>query len=164
MKTCTKCKIMQPPEDFYKDGNSSWCKLCTSEFIRKSQQNTKEHVYTKVYEGKCVCKGIDCWHTGMCEIDDIRTLVIDHIHGGGSKQRKERKIDNRTLLRALKNGRADKNIFQLLCFNCNEIKRRTNNEYGSHTKGGTKPAAEQKIIDWEEENRILKMTRKEKKC
>lgn len=67
--------------------------------------------------GKCV----------SCGIADIRVLQIDHVNGGGSKERKG--VGPRThlqrVLRSIANGERH---YQLLCANCNWIKRHENRE------------------------------------
>ena len=69
--------------------------------------------------GKCV----------HCGFDDYRALQIDHVEGDGTKERKI--YNNRSLYYKLiiidldNNG----NKYQLLCANCNWIKRVENNEY-----------------------------------
>ena len=62
---------------------------------------------------------------------DIRTLQIDHVHGGGSGN--DRKMRNRRrpstfYLKILKEIKADSKDYQLLCANCNWIKKYENNE------------------------------------
>src|ERR1017187_3575099 len=64
--------------------------------------------------GKCV----------RCGFDDDRALQIDHRHGGGNQERKAKGIlssVNRVLV-------GDYGDLQLLCANCNWIKRAENNE------------------------------------
>ena len=59
------------------------------------------------------CSNPDCLIPGGCT--DIRCLQIDHINGGGSKERKRFHIP----LQVFKNPSA----YQVLCANCNWIKR-----------------------------------------
>jgi hypothetical protein len=58
---------------------------------------------------------------------DIRALQIDHVNGNGKKDigSKCRTTYYRKVLEQIKNGSKD---YQLLCANCNWIKRITNNE------------------------------------
>jgi transketolase len=57
-------------------------------------------------------------------LNDIRCLQIDHVNGNGSKERK-----NIMLSLFLKKVLADKEgNYQLLCANCNFIKKHINNE------------------------------------
>lgn len=62
-----------------------------------------------------------------CGFSDIRALQIDHINGGGSKERKNNSNSGSYYYKILNN----KNLFkeyQLLCANCNWIKRYENKE------------------------------------
>lgn len=62
-----------------------------------------------------------------CGFDDARALQIDHVHGGGSKER--RLIGRGNGATFYKKVLADtENKYQLLCANCNWIKRYENKE------------------------------------
>lgn len=56
-----------------------------------------------------------------CGIDDIDVLTIDHINGGGSKQRRQIKAVNSIYYWLDKNKLPDG--YQVLCANCNQKKR-----------------------------------------
>jgi hypothetical protein len=74
----------------------------------------------KFMGGKCI----------KCGFNDIRALQVDHINGGGCKERKA--IGLATFYH---NVRIDPKKYQLLCANCNWIKRWENNENtGPRTK------------------------------
>jgi len=63
-----------------------------------------------------------------CGFSDRRALEIDHVNGGGLKQRQKFKSTlqyYRFVLSELKNGSKD---YQSLCANCNQIKRIERNE------------------------------------
>lgn len=59
--------------------------------------------------GKCV----------QCGVADMRCLHIDHVNGGGTKHKKIA----RTETQRYKAVRANPSDFQILCANCNTIKR-----------------------------------------
>jgi hypothetical protein len=61
----------------------------------------------------------------VCGISDYRVLQIDHINGGGSQDRKNIG-HNHTFLKIVLDDDGSK--YQLLCANCNWIKRFENNE------------------------------------
>ena len=62
-----------------------------------------------------------------CGFNDIRALQIDHKNGGGVRE--TRKIGNFPMtLKYLKNPKSAKEKLQILCANCNWIKRCVNNE------------------------------------
>src|SRR5712664_1433554 len=58
-----------------------------------------------------------------CGIDDFRVLQVDHINGGGSKE------VNRSAKSLYDNIVNNPKLFQLLCANCNWIKRFEKNEH-----------------------------------
>jgi hypothetical protein len=64
-----------------------------------------------------------------CGFSDKRALQIDHINGGGRLERIKynTKDFHRLVLLSLKNK---ENKYQLLCANCNWIKRTENREWG----------------------------------
>lgn len=104
-----------------KENYRKYRKRCIRESIRYSQK-----LKVKIFDilGK-KCK--------ECGFKDIRALQIDHIDGGGSKERAvlNGRTRNRMILLNLLNG--SKN-YQILCANCNWIKRYKNKEY-KHTIG-----------------------------
>ena len=62
-----------------------------------------------------------------CGINDTRVLQIDHINGGGRKERTELKLNYyKFVLGKLLEENTD---YQVLCANCNWIKRSENNEH-----------------------------------
>jgi len=61
-----------------------------------------------------------------CGNTDIRVLQIDHKNGGGSKH--IRSVSGMTRYKRLALGQDDINKYQLLCANCNWIKRHENKE------------------------------------
>ena len=83
---------------------------------RKHQRIVLEH-YS---QGKLAC--------AYCGFNDIRALSIDHINGGGEKARREAGVSGDGFYRWLiKNNFPDG--LQVLCMNCQFIKRHTNNEF-----------------------------------
>lgn len=79
----------------------------------------KRTIYGVLGGAKCVKCGYD---------KDIRALQLDHIHGGGSKDRKT----NRSTTKILQIFKDDldrlRDVYQILCANCNMIKKFENNE------------------------------------
>jgi hypothetical protein len=62
-----------------------------------------------------------------CGFDDIRALQLDHIHGNGSSERKsmsQYSVYKKIFLSVSEN----KKEYQVLCANCNWIKRHENHE------------------------------------
>ena len=61
-----------------------------------------------------------------CGFSDKRALAIDHIDGGGNQDRKVK--GGNYYYAVLKELRDGSNKYQLLCFNCNQIKKIENKE------------------------------------
>jgi hypothetical protein len=72
------------------------------------------------------CSNPKCLVPNGCS--DSRCLQIDHIHGGGNKRRKNNHSNNVYYKRILNEIKAGSKDYQLLCANCNWIKRYENNE------------------------------------
>jgi hypothetical protein len=80
------------------------------------QQRLKQEVFTAYGGPVCV----------YCGFDDIRALQLDHINGKGEQDRLSHST-SRTIYARLKRDGFPAG-FQVLCANCNFIKRSTNNE------------------------------------
>lgn len=91
------------------------------EATRRYNQKKRAELIS-VLGGKCV----------KCGFDDVRALQVDHINGGGSKDNANTSgMKNKVMLDRIKSG--DKS-YQLLCANCNWIKRFNNNETANKFK------------------------------
>ncbi len=93
-----------------------------------SCQNSEQQLRSKRKKKKEVFKllGDECVQCGFL---DKRALQIDHVNGDGCKDRKSKsnQLDYlRHVLRELKSGSKK---YQLLCANCNWIKRVKNKEH-----------------------------------
>ena len=67
----------------------------------------------------------------FCGFTDTRALQIDHVNGGGRIDRHKYGMNfNSMVIKSVKKG---ENKYQLLCANCNFIKRYTNNEMKTGT-------------------------------
>ena len=99
--------------------NRKWRKAnpkASIKFIKAARERLRSEVL-QVLGNQCI----------QCGFNDPRALQIDHIHGGGRKDRKE-KTSPWAFLKDIKlNGAQGK--FQLLCANCNSIKRVVNQEH-----------------------------------
>lgn len=101
-------KIRQKNKE-YRNKNKEKILFCQKQLRLKLREKI-----IKKYGGKCI----------KCNFSDSRVLQIDHINGGGQKE-----------FRLLGSGKYYKNIlkdttgkYQLLCANCNSIKKYENNE------------------------------------
>jgi exonuclease VII large subunit len=91
--------------------------------VRKSCKKFRDRIRQAVialFGGKCA----------RCGFSDWRALQVDHINGGGTKERKSLQ-NNQALYKAmLAADPADINSkYQLLCANCNQIKRYEEGEH-----------------------------------
>lgn len=83
------------------------------------------------YKKKCVSelrKAVIQYLGGSCNrcgFSDYRALQIDHVSGGGRKERRE--IGCYKIMKKILSG-FHNNEYQLLCANCNAIKRIENKE------------------------------------
>lgn len=91
---------------------------------REKKKKQQYEYYTKLRADVLLALGGSCV---VCGVSDPRVLQIDHVNGGGSKQRKSVRGLSfyRFVLTELEKGSKD---FQLLCANCNWIKRYENKE------------------------------------
>jgi hypothetical protein len=78
------------------------------------KENEKRLELLDILGGRCI----------KCNIDDWRVLQVDHINGGGNAERRSLKSPH--AYRKVILGNIEK--YQLLCANCNWIKRYEENE------------------------------------
>lgn len=128
-KKCPDCLTVKPLGEFYAVNSSKGlafkprCKECERVFRRKYYSRKTNEYYRRVakeirieviaaYGGKCAC----------CGESTYEFLGIDHIHGGGVKERKETKRRGKQFYAWLKRQGFPKDKYQLLCHNCNLAK------------------------------------------
>jgi len=126
---CTHCRESKPADEFYKNGKyrSSWCKQCCINLTKVwygnntkiaaaykivSKDRLRDQTF-KAYGGHCVC----------CGETNYAFLTIDHIKGGGRKQRNELKRSG-VMFYAWLRRQGFPAGYQTLCFNCNSAKHR----------------------------------------
>lgn len=122
MKTCTTCKQEKSADQFFRGRQR--CKLCFSLQISELWKQLRQSVILDIYGGRC-----------DCGFDDIRALTIDHKYGGGSKERKNG-LSGRTLYRMIRDNEVNQDNYQVLCCNCQSIKRIVNKEHACGKKTG----------------------------
>ena len=103
---CTKCGKVPPAPDKERCENCSRSELIRLRDERKRLRNEVISHYNP--DRKCVC----------CGESEIRFLTIDHINGGGNKDRKSVNHGGTSFLRYLKKNNYPDG-FQVLCWNCN---------------------------------------------
>lgn len=151
LKHCTVCKIWKMKIEFHKDssrsdGLDSRCKKCKSKHDKIKNTHFKQNIpifnYDENYRLKnstilrlkrrlprlqlIIILGGQCIE---CKYNlDIRALQIDHIKGGGTKEVKRFGSLSKMCKYYLCNIEIAKANLQVLCANCNVIKRYTNGE------------------------------------
>lgn len=98
------------------------------EYREKNREKLRmmQRLYGRELRLKVLTKlGLKCVR---CGFSDIRVLEIDHINGGGTSER--RTVFCYTILRRIWKGTDEevKNKYQILCANCNAIKKYENKE------------------------------------
>lgn len=111
------------------DGVASQCKVCKNSHDREIRRNgyTQFRERTNEYNVKyrqqiLALLGGKCTR---CNFEDWRALQIDHINGGGFVEDGHCRNSAAFYLKVLLDNT---NSYQLLCANCNWIKRYENNE------------------------------------
>lgn len=101
------------------------------EAMKKYKEKNKEAInkYQKIRMNRVRLQCLIYYSNGIpkcsrCGFSDIRALQIDHINGGGNKHVKE--LNGMLVFWLQKNNFPEG--FQILCANCNWIKRYENNE------------------------------------
>jgi hypothetical protein len=139
---CWKCKTIKPltfeffNHDKYGSGGfHGSCKLCHNLEQRKKRPNPSSEVRLRLSQRSQLrhyqyrtqvleLLGTEC---SKCRFADRRALQIDHVAGGGYTERKTIPSGSR-LHRYILSGKADLKKYQILCANCNWIKKFENNE------------------------------------
>lgn len=132
-KRCPKCKLTKKSTEFYPDkykklGIDTYCKECRRPECRKHQREYKKHHY------RWKAKFIVVAHYSMgemccrhCRQSDIRCLQLDHCEGGGNLHR--RSLPNPTGIYSWLIRNDFPEGYQILCANCNFIKKIENKEH-----------------------------------
>lgn len=90
-------------------------KKASRKYRRKLMKELRQKIMEKL-GNKCV----------KCGFSDIRALQIDHVHSGGTKERKEIHDCKKYYDKILADMGGN---YQILCANCNSIKISENGEY-----------------------------------
>lgn len=126
-KVCPKCRTKVPLSGYVRsvtrtDGLQGWCKECTNQVQRARLARLRGDLIKEL--GGC-CR--------RCGFSDARALQVDHLNGDGSKDPMRGRPSSKPFYDHVL---ANRERFQLLCANCNVIKRLENEEHG---KGGRPP-------------------------
>lgn len=150
-KTCTKCQTEKSLDQFNKHSTTKdklqvWCGQCKNK-SRREQRQLKIGCYANEYEKSreqhlAIChrryhryKQVVFEHYSpsmccvKCGFQDMRALSIDHINSDGAEHRK--KLGGKNIHKWLIENNFPPQ-FQVLCMNCQFIKRHEKNEYRTH--------------------------------
>ena|ERR1035437_1191803 len=111
MKTCSKCRVSQPLNDFYKaslgrENKASWCKVCHSKIMKQQRLSIRIKVL-EAYNNKCAC----------CGETRPEFLTVQHVNGDGATHRKQ--IGRSSTYTWLVKHNFPSEGFELNCWNCN---------------------------------------------
>lgn len=119
---CVRCKCEKP-----NDGKKT-CSKCL-EYHRQFRKKHPEYMrgrYKKLRNEILMLLGNKCVR---CGFDNKWALDIDHVNGQGTKERKSFKHSLSYLLHILKELKSGSHEYQILCANCNRIKKHENHEF-----------------------------------
>lgn len=104
-------------------------KVAQDVYGQKVENKARRRAYSLTFSKRAKKAAYDLLGTECvrCGFSDPRALQIDHIEGKGHQQRKAiTKNFYRVVVEEILSG---ENKYQILCANCNWIKRSENNEY-----------------------------------
>lgn len=104
----------------YRKNNLEKCRLQQLIYTKRSSQRLKEEVFSHYGNGYIGC--VNCGETRLA------CLSIDHIKGRTEKEKNKTGLKGVAMYRWLKRNRYPKG-YQVLCMNCQWIKRFENKEY-----------------------------------
>lgn len=132
-KECPGCNTARPADEFTRAGKYGrrvarrFCNRCLADKQAERRDRDPDHVrgiqrrcYQRLREHALSFLGGECVR---CGFTDPRALQIDHVNGGGTRE--HRTIGNSAVYRKVLAGEPG---YQLLCANCNWIKRAENDE------------------------------------
>lgn len=124
---CVDCGIVLTSENVHPCCKGRWKKNLCKKCYNARRQNYPHQIRMEIFN----LLGDKCVH---CGFSDWRALQIDHVNGGGTKERRNTRTHfsnnlyyyYKHVLEQIKGGSKD---YQLLCSNCNWIKRWENREF-----------------------------------
>jgi len=105
---CRSCHAVRVKS--WRERNPEKAREVSARSAQRSHRQRRLRVI-EAYGGRCVC----------CGVTDIPFLTVDHVNGGGNKQRRENKFSTTSFYRWLETH-SFPSQFQLLCHNCNFAK------------------------------------------
>ena len=109
--------------------------------VYKGSMSLMRQVLVAALGGKCSCDGSDCWHVGLCRIEDSRCLQLDHVRGDGARDRERLGQSSQIVRYYLDHLDEARENLQVLCANCNWVKRTRN--------GGVRNGVGRSVTEWQ---------------
>lgn len=136
MKICSRCRELKHDIDFTKGQN--YCRDCKAEYKRIYHEQNREYLNKRRSEWRAKDKLTVLSHYSeanppvciRCGFTDIRALSIDHIYGGGTAQKKDYEVGGNHFYAWLRR-QGYPSSYQVLCMNCQFIKRREMKEWAN---------------------------------
>lgn len=146
---CSKCKKMKWEDEMslnysskMKDGtvtiSQSLCRNCRLEVQREYRESNRQKLreFSQRYHREIKLKALRHYSKNgsepvckECGFSDIRALSIDHILGGGAQHRLKVGVKTGTHFYHWLKKQGYPEGYQVLCMNCQFIKRHTNKEW-----------------------------------
>ena len=96
------------------------------EYLNRKTKEKNQRYRDKLFQilGGTICNCKGClWHKGRCVVSTSLCLQFDHLDGGGSKDQREHGALPRMWKYYVNHPEEAKRKLQVLCVNCNWIKR-----------------------------------------
>jgi hypothetical protein len=130
VKICGRCTLLKADADFslqrYKgrDNLRSWCRECSSQYLKDNKHKYLSQKRKQSAEARRALRLQVLQHysdfplpfCACCDETHLEFLSIDHIHGGGNR---DKKIHRSNFYRWLKKLGFPEG-FRVLCHNCNQ--------------------------------------------
>lgn len=111
-------------KEHMKEWQENYRKTDVGKEVRRKYGEKTRNTVVGVLGGSCI----------KCGFSDSRALQIDNINGGGGKERREMVSTYTFYCKVIESVLKKENKYQLLCANCNWIKKVENKEYGQGFK------------------------------
>lgn len=127
MKKCKGC-LKEKTVDCFNKRNQSRCFECRILYGRAYRKQFKDKLNTSRRQHRLKTLEIMGNKCIKCGFSDVRALQIDHIDGGGADEIRTWRFKGNYNTHVATSFLAKENKYQLLCANCNWVKKTENNE------------------------------------
>ena len=131
MKICSWCKQSLPVTSYHRsrrspDGLQYQCIECRKQYAAANPEKVRLASWRASRKTRVAVMAFLGNECVRCGFSDERALQIDHVHGGGRRERVE---DKNAASNLYKRVYANPENYQVLCSNCNWIKRAERGEH-----------------------------------